>query len=51
MKSFELARHQRPINQLRINNDGDLLFTVGVDKIINMYNLNNYERYGYLKEK
>lgn len=34
---------------MKINLDGDLLFTVGVDRLINMYNLLTFERIGNFK--
>jgi WD40 repeat protein len=46
MKVIEFRGHERPVNQIQLNRDGDLLFTCGSDKIVNMYDLYTYERIG-----
>jgi len=46
MKPIELRGHERPINQLKFNIDGDLFVSAGVDGIINLWNSYTFERIG-----
>lgn len=46
MKPLSLQGHTRPLTRVRINCDGDLLFTAGKDKEINVWYLENGERLG-----
>lgn len=46
MKPLSLQGHTRPLTRVRINYDGDLLFTAGKDKEISVWYLENGERLG-----
>ncbi|KAK9464317.1 WD40-repeat-containing domain protein [Lipomyces arxii] len=46
MRPILLKGHERPLSQLKYNKEGDLLFTVSRDKVINVYYSHNGERLG-----
>lgn len=41
-----LRCHERPLTQIKYNNDGDLLFSVGKDQVVNCFFSHNGERLG-----
>ena len=51
MKVIKLNAHEKPINQLRFNFDGDLLFTASSDKKTNLWNSYTGERLGNYTSK
>ena len=51
MKVLKLNAHEKPINQLKINFDGDLLFSASSDRKINLWNSYTGERLGNYDSK
>jgi translation initiation factor 3 subunit I len=49
MKPILLRGHERPINAVKINYDGDLIFTGSADAKINIWKSQNGERLGQVK--
>lgn len=49
MKPILLRGHERPINTVKINYDGDLIFTGSSDSKINIWSSQNGERLGSVK--
>lgn len=48
MKPFVLRGHTRPITQVVYNREGDLIFTSGTDRVVNVWFSENGERLGSL---
>ena len=51
MKPIELRGHTRPVNVIKLNYDGDLFFTGGADKKVNLWYSINGERLGSFDTK
>ena len=46
MKTYKLQAHEKPINVLKLNLEGDLLFSGSSDKKINLWYSQTGERIG-----
>lgn len=51
MKAIELRGHTRPVNVVKFNFDGDLFFSGGADKKVNMWHTYSGERIGSFETK
>jgi|JI61114C2RNA_FD_contig_71_2030814_length_1083_multi_6_in_0_out_0_1 translation initiation factor 3 subunit I len=51
MRPFVLRGHERPINAVRFNYDGDLFFTASADNKVNMWEAYTGERIGSFATK
>lgn len=49
MKTLELKGHERPVNAIKLNFDGDLFFSGGSDSLINVWSVKTGERLGSYK--
>ena len=49
MKALELRGHEKPINVIKFNYDGDLLFTGAAEKRVNVWRNHTFERIGSYK--
>eukprot|EP00825_Cyclidium_porcatum_P044870 TRINITY_DN668_c0_g2_i2.p1 TRINITY_DN668_c0_g2~~TRINITY_DN668_c0_g2_i2.p1 ORF type:complete len:350 (-),score=55.70 TRINITY_DN668_c0_g2_i2:347-1396(-) len=50
MKTLELKGHERPVNAIKLNFDGDLFFSGGSDSLINVWSVKTGERLGSYKQ-
>lgn len=46
MKILTLRKHEKPINSIKINNDGDFVFSASSDKFVYLWRTSNGERLG-----
>lgn len=49
MKLIELRGHEKPVNFVKFNQDGDLFFTGAAEKRVNLWRNHTYERIGSYK--
>lgn len=49
MTTYELKGHERPVNAIKLNYDGDLFFSGGSDALINVWSVKDGERLGSFK--
>ena len=49
MKILTLRKHEKPINSIKINYDGDLVFSASSDTYVHLWRTSNGERLGSFK--